>query len=124
MPKIEQGNLINASVFAMSADKMGIFGKTLAVQKVRFDYATDADGKLTDRVVAVKYDTVDPDNFSEQTIKVEGSKPVITQKEIDATDDATYINVPLDKTIVKPYSIEFGKAKLSVKAEFVELSKL
>ncbi len=113
-------NKMKASFFQISAT--GIIGETLAVRDVRISYLKDTDGKRTDSIDVIRYDCIDPDNFSSFTIKVSGAKPVVTKEELENADNPLYISVPLDKVEIKPYAIEFGFAKVSITAPYVKLA--
>lgn len=95
----------------------------VVVRNVRKAYQTDADGNKTDTIKAVLYDCVDPVNFTTFTLKVNGSKAVITSEELEESEDVVYIEIPVELTVIKPYSIEYGKAKVSIIAPNVKLLK-
>ena len=57
------------------------------VKEVRISNVLDAEGKRTDKVDCIKYDCVNPDNFSTFTIKVNTTRPVITNEIIDGADE-------------------------------------
>ena len=78
-----------------------------------FDKATK---KSLDKVESITYTVVDPETFTTMKIKVLNPTPVITQDELDRSDSPVFITFPLDKTKVRPYSIEYGKVKVSIVA--------
>ena len=83
-----------------------------------FDKATK---KSLDKVESITYTVVDPETFTTMKIKVLNPTPVITQDELDRSDSPVFITFPLDKTKVRPYSIEYGKVKVSIVAPDVVL---
>jgi len=95
----------------------------VVVRNVRFAHETDADGNRTDTIKAVLYDCVDPVNFATFTLKVNSNKAVITPEELEEADDVVYIEIPLESTVIKPYAIEYGKAKVSIIAPQVKRLK-
>lgn len=117
---------IDRNVMAISDLEISAVGKIsdkVVVRKVRLAYAKDASGVITDVVEAVKYDCVDPDSYDSFTLKVETARAVITNEEIERSEEAVLISVPVEDVKIRPYAIEFGKAKVSIVAPFVTLVK-
>jgi hypothetical protein len=81
------------------------------------------EGKKTDKIEAVRYDCVNPDNFTSFIIKVETSRPVVTKEVLDASDEPIFINIPVAEVVIRPYAIEYGKAKVSIIAPYVKLAE-
>lgn len=102
---------------------VGIISEKVVVKSVRTSCKFDQDRKATDEIEAIKYNCVDPETFSVFTIKVNTTKAVVTQEQIDLADDATFIHIPLEETYIKPYDIKFGVVKVSIVAPFVKLSE-
>lgn len=101
----------------------GKISPQVVVRNVRYAYQTDADGNRTDTVKSVLYDCVDPLNFATFTLKVNSSKAVITPEELEEAEEVVYIEIPVESTLIKPYAIEYGKAKVSIIAPQVKRLK-
>lgn len=101
----------------------GKISDILVVRKVRPTYLKDADGKITDKIEAVRYDCVDPETYAPITLKVLSTHPIVTNDIIEASDEALYIAVPVEETIVRPYEVKYGKAKVSIIVPFVKMAE-
>lgn len=101
----------------------GKISEILVVRKVRLSYLKDGDGKITDKIENIRYDCVDPETFATITLKVFSTHPVVTNEIIEASDEPIYITVPVEETVIRPYDIKFGKAKVSVIVPFVKLAE-
>lgn len=102
----------------------GLIPQKAILRGVRVSYPTDAEGKRTSEVPdSIRYDLINPSTFDTLTVKVEGSRPVITQEELEAKDTQVFIELPLDEVSVKPYKVEYGTAYLSINAPAVKLTK-
>lgn len=77
--------------------------------------------KPVGNVVSITYSVFSADLRGRFALKVDGSVPVISAKNLETSKDDVYIKVPLDKTYVRPYKVEFGKVFATIKAPFVEL---
>jgi hypothetical protein len=112
---------MDANLFAISAaDKIP---PTAVLRNVRFTYQTDSDGNRTNVIESVRYDCVDPSNYASFTLKVNGSKAVITPEELENAEDVIFIDIPTESTIIKPYALEYGKAKVSIITPMVKIHK-
>lgn len=120
MTKGINNNTILASKLEMSAK--GFLSDVVVVRSIRESYVMDANGKRTDNIDCIRYDCVDPNTFDTFTIKVLTSKPVISKEALDASDEPVCIEIPVEETIIRPYSIEYGKAKVSIIASYVKLA--
>ena len=112
----------------MAVDNLEVSAKgkvadVLVVRKVRPQYVKDAEGKITDKIEAVRYDCIDPETYAIITLKVLSTHPVVTNEIIETAEDAIYIAVPVDETVIRPYEIKFGKAKVSIIVPFVKLAE-
>lgn len=116
-----ENNEMSAGNLEISAQ--GKISEILVVRKVRPSYLKDAEGKITENIDHIKYDCVDPETFATITLKVLSTHPVVTNEIIETAEDAIYIAVPVDETVIKPYEIKFGKAKVSVIVPFVKLAE-
>lgn len=114
-------NVMDVSYFQISA--VGIIPEFAVLRDVRLTYATDGDGKRMEQVVAVRYECVDADTFSTFTVKVETAKPVITAEELERAEDMVVLELPVDEMVIKPYALEYGKAKVSIVAPYVKIQK-
>ncbi|MBQ2921953.1 MAG: hypothetical protein IJE60_02490 [Tyzzerella sp.] len=114
-------NMMKASSLVMGAT--GLISEQLVLLDITYQYKTDEAGEKTKEVEYVKYKCIDTATYSSLMIKVETNKPVISNANLEASEDAVYIRIPVDETLIKPYAIEYGKAKVSIIAPFVELVK-
>lgn len=119
MKAILDHNQIKASELQVSA--VGIIPDIAVVKDVRASYVLDAEGKKTDKVDVLRYDCVNPDNFSSFTLKVGTTRPVVTKEIIEASEEPIFISIPVSETVIKPYEIAYGVAKVSVIAPYVKL---
>lgn len=113
-------NTIDASQLSISGK--GILPVKAVLKGIRVSYAT-INGKKTDKIEAVRYDLVNPENFDTFTVKVPGKSPIIEPEEFEKEDKIRYICLPVSDILVKPYSIEYGKAKVTIVAPAVTLEK-
>jgi len=81
------------------------------------------DGKPTDEVEGINYTLTDPETFTQIRVKALTTTPVITQEELDASETPIFIEIPLDKTLLKPFKIEYGTVSLSVTTPSVRLAE-
>lgn len=93
MTIIIDNNIMKASDLEVSA--VGIIPEIAVVKNVRISYVLDAEGKKTDKVETVRYDCVNPDNFSMFTLKVEATRPVVTKEILEASEEPIYIAIPI-----------------------------
>lgn len=121
MKVVVDNNQMKASALQVSA--VGIIPDIAVVKDVRVSYVMDAEGKKTDKVEAVRYDCVNPDNFSTFTLKVETTRPIVTKEILEASEEPIYIAIPVSEVVIRPYAIEFGKAKVSIIASHVKLAE-
>lgn len=121
MKALIENNEIAVANLEVSA--IGKISDLLVVRRVRPTYKKDDPGKMTDLIESVRYDCVDPDNFATLTIKVIATSPVITNELIENSDEPVYISVPVDQTVIRPYEISYGKAKVSIVAPSVKLAE-
>lgn len=102
---------------------MGIIPEVAVIRNVRISNTLDDEGKKTEKIEAVRYDCVNPDNFSTFTIKVETTRPVVTKEILDASEGPIYIYIPVEKVTIRPYEISYGNAKVSIVAPYVKLAE-
>lgn len=94
------------------------------LRDVKILYKTDTNGSRTDEVIGIKYECIDTETFSTFSVKVEGNvKPVITAQELELSTTPVYIEIPVEQTLIRPYDISFGNAKISIVAKNVKLHK-
>lgn len=108
-------------VAALEVSAVGIIPEVAVVRNVRISNVLDEEGKKTDKVQAVRYDCVNPEDFSTFTLKVETTYPVVTKEILEASEEPVFVNIPVDAVVIRPYAIEFGQAKVSIVAPFVKL---
>lgn len=77
--------------------------------------------KRTDQVQSISYKVIDTISYDTFVVKVHAEKPIISQDELATRDMPVYIQFPLENTVVKPYSLEFTTAKVSIVAPYIEL---
>lgn len=118
---IIDNNIMKADALVMGAT--GLISEQLVLLDITYQYKTDEAGEKTKEVEYVKYKCIDTATYSSLMIKVKTNKPVISNADLEASEDAVYIRIPVDETLIKPYAIEYGKAKVSIIAPRVELVK-
>lgn len=121
MKVVIDNNVIKASELEISA--VGIIPDVAVLKNVRVSNVMDAEGKKTDKVEAVRYDCVNPENFSTFTIKVETTRPVVTKEILEASEEPIYISIPVEEVVIRPYEISYGNAKVSIVAPYVKLAE-
>ena len=119
MKVVIDNNVIKVSELEVSA--VGIIPEVAVVRNVRISNALDNEGKKTDKIEAIRYDCINPDNFSSFTLKVETTYPVVTKETLDVSEEPVYITIPVDKVTIRPYEISYGNAKVSIVAPYVAL---
>ena len=108
----------------LNINPVGLIPQKVLLRGVRLTYQTDEEGKrVSDEVIAVKYDVVDPKTLGTMTIKVETNKPIISPEELEASESPITLELPLDQIIIKPYKVEFGSANVSISAPTVKIAK-
>ena len=121
MKVVVDKNVMRASELEVSA--VGIIPEVAVVRNVRISNVLDAEGKKTDKVEAVRYDCVNPDNFSSFTLKVETTRPIVTKEILEASEEPIYISIPVEEVAIRPYEISYGNAKVSIVAPYVKLAE-
>lgn len=114
-------NIMKASELEISA--VGIIPDVAVVKNVRVSNVLDAEGKKTDKVESVRYDCVNPDNFTTFTVKVETTRPVVTKEILETAEEPIYISIPVEEVVIRPYEISYGNAKVSIVAPYVKLAE-
>lgn len=90
---------------------------------VKTNYATDADGKITDVVKNVTYTIYVNDILAQLNVKVDSTTPVVTQEEVDAAMSAgqdIFIEIPTTETYIRPYAMSYGAFSCTIKAPYVK----
>ena len=119
MKTVIENNVMKVSELEIPA--VGIIPDVAVVKNVRISNVLDAEGQKTDKVEAVRYDCVNPDNFSTFTLKVETKRPVVTKEILEASEEPVFISIPVEEVVIRPYAIEFGNAKVTILAPSVKL---
>lgn len=109
-------NKISTNGFKIPAE--GNISETLVLKSVSNLLEKNGDNYKS---VGAKYICNDPATYSQLTIKVPGSEPIITDKELNELEDACFIRIPLEETVIIPYKIEFGKIYVSITCPSIEL---
>lgn len=120
MKNIISNNKMSISDIQISA--VGLISEIVAVTDVKPMYKSDADGKRTDTVEAIRYDCVNPNDYSTFTLKTLSIKPVITAEELEMSETPVFISIPVNDVVIKPYKIEYGIATVSIIAPYVKLA--
>ena len=79
------------------------------------------DGKPTDEVEGVSYVLTDTKTYTQIRIKSLETVPVITQEELNASETPVFVEIPIEKVLIKPYRIEFGVVSISLVSPYVTL---
>lgn len=111
-------NTVNASVFTIPASDA--LSGVAVVKGVKPIYELDSEGKRTENVIAVKYDLIDADNFNSFSVKVAGSKPVITSEELEIAQGLVLVELPVEQMKARAYDMNYGKAKITIAAPFIK----
>ncbi len=107
----------------LNINPVGIIPPKVSLRGVRLTYQKDAEGKrISDDVVAIKYDVMDPVTLGTFTVKVDSNRPVITPEAFEAAETTLYLELPLNEIKINPYSISYGIAEVSVVAPSVKLA--
>lgn len=114
-----ENNLMKISEISIPAE--GIISEVVVLKAVRPVYALDSDGRRTDKIEAVRYDCMNLDNYSNFTLKVQSTRPVITEEELEAAEEAVYIAIPVEQVEIKPFEIKYGIARVTILAPFVKI---
>ncbi len=108
----------------LNINPIGLIPQRVLLRGVRLTYKTDEEGKrVSDEVVAVRYDVVDPITLGTMTVKVDTNKPIITPEELEASESPITLELPIDHVVIKPYKVEFGSASVSISAPMVKIAK-
>lgn len=121
MKSLIQENKISTKYITLTG--RGLLNPVAVLRDVKLIYRTEKDGTRSDEVVAVRYDCIDPESFSTFSIKVENDKPIITEEELELAENPVFIEIPLEQTLIKPYEVSYGSAKVSIVANFIKLRK-
>lgn len=121
MRVILNNNALKISDITLSAE--GIISEVVVLRDIRPSYAKDGEGNRTDVIECIRYDCVDPNNYATFTIKVESTRAIMSKEDLEASEDAIYISIPVKETLIKPYKIEYGKAEVSIVAPYVKVTE-
>lgn len=113
-------NKISADFLTVQLDSF-VQSDTFILKSIRRNFAYK-DGKKTDIIESIGYEVVDPQTFANFRLKVPGNAPVIEPDEFEKSENILKISIPLSKTLVRPYKLEYGSATVSITAPFVELA--
>ncbi len=108
----------------LNINPIGLIPQRVLLRGVRLTYKTDEEGKrVSDEVVAVRYDVVDPVSLGNFTVKVATNKPIISPEDLEASETPITLELPIDHVVIKPYKVEFGSASVSISAPMVKIAK-
>lgn len=111
-------NVMDAKLLAIPlSDYTETTDYVVTAVKDNYEYV---DGKRTDNWLSTTVSCVDTVSFATINIKV-AKRINLTQQEIEETDDNIFIQINLDETFVRPYAIEYGKAKVSIFTDTVKV---
>lgn len=80
-------------------------------------------GQRTNDIAGYAYEVIDGTSYAKFTVKVASTEPVITEEQLEACKDTVFVKIPLEKTLIIPYELKYGRAKVSITAPFIELLK-
>lgn len=119
MKTIVDNNTMKSSDLEVSG--VGIIPEVAVVKEVRISNIMDADGKRTDAVDCIKYVCVNPDNFSSFVLKVNATRPIVTNEAIENSEKPIFVSIPVSEVVIRPYEIAYGRAKVTISSPFVKL---
>lgn len=119
MKSIISNNKMSTSNIQIPA--IGLIAERVVVRNVTPVFKTDSEGKRTDIVEAIRYDCVNPNDYSTFTLKTLSIKPIITVEELELSETPVFISIPVNEVVIKPYKIEYGIATVSIIAPYVKL---
>lgn len=76
--------------------------------------------KKTDTFLSTTLTCIDVETLAILRIKVE-SRINLTAKMLEQSEQPVYIKIPIEQTFVRPYAIEYGKAKVTIIAPSVTI---
>lgn len=100
-----------------------IFALTGAKEMYVYE-GTGANKKRTETISHIVYQLTDPKTFQYFQVRVNTTHLVISPDELEQerqSGNPIFVEVPIQETIVKPYDISYGKAKISIQAPSVKL---
>ena len=107
----------------LNINPVGLIPQKVLLRGVRLTYQTDAEGKrVSDDVIAVKYDVMDPVALGTFTVRVDTNRPVISPEAFEASETTVSLELPVNDIVIRPYKIEYGTAFVSVVAPSVKLA--
>lgn len=117
-----KNNEISAKVFEIRLDK--IFPKIpdFVLTEVRPYYRYDDNKQKMDIVEGYKYTLIDMDSLFPFNVKVPGGTPLLNQTDIDESEGRIYVELPLEETLVRPYQVNYGKAKVTIIAPYITIA--
>ena len=89
------------------------------IKGVRENYKY-VDKKKTDEFISTSLTLVDPDTYEFITVKCP-QKLELTQADIDGSEELFLAEIDIENTMIYPYKIEYGKAKVSIIAPAVKI---
>lgn len=114
-------NMIDARELAVALSTFISDTPEFVVKSIRENYEY-VDGKKTDKFLSTTLTCIDTISYVVLDIKVEKHLN-LTAQQLEQSDTPIYVEIPLEETIVRPYAIEYGKAKVSIIAPSVKIIK-
>ncbi len=112
-------NILPASVLAVSA--MDYLPQIAALKGISETYEKDNEGNKTSKLLSITYHCVNPENYHSFSVKTMNAKRIVTQEQIEESTEVIFIEIPVKETVMKPYEVSYGKAKVSIVAPYVKL---
>lgn len=122
MIKLNNNQIKNANAVYSVPLSQFFTNTTFAVLESRIVYKYEGQAR-TDEILGTSYLLADLDSGAQFTIRVNSPKLVVTQQQIDNTDDMFFVEIPIQETMVIPYEIAYGTAKVTIKAPSVTVVK-
>lgn len=119
MKVLIENNIMKAKEFVITGEN--ILPEIAVVKSVRLSYKLDEQGKKTDTIDFIRYDCINPDNYSTFTLKVESNHAVVTQEILESADEPIYISIPVSESRIRPYAISYGNVSVTVGVPYVKL---
>lgn len=116
----EENSMITLDVnnFIIDLEEIYPAGKYI-VKSVYPVYAYE-NNKKTDNICAYKYRLVDTSLYETFDVKVDGKSPIVTSEVLRNSEP---IWVSLEGAIIKPYEVNYGRAKCSAIANSIHILK-
>lgn len=120
MKKIIDDNQMSSSFFEIGGK--GIIPEEAILRNITPSYRKNSED--TERVlIGWIVECVDAVTASIFKIRVENKDAVISPKDFEEAENLIVIQIPVQQVKIKPYSIEYGKAKVSISVPYIKLKE-